>query len=60
LSIPTLIVWGAHDPFIPSRFGDAYGVALGAEEVVQVADAGHWPWLDRPDVIERIASFLDS
>ena len=23
-------------------------------------DAGHWPWLDRPDVIERVVDFLSA
>jgi pimeloyl-ACP methyl ester carboxylesterase len=59
LSIPSLVVWGARDPYISSRFGDAYAAELPASEVVHVDDAGHWPWLDRPDLIARIASFLD-
>ncbi|HEX5147300.1 MAG TPA: alpha/beta hydrolase, partial [Conexibacter sp.] len=60
LSIPALIAWGAHDPYIPARFGDLYAAELpGAGEVVHVGDAGHWPWLDRPDLIDRIATFLD-
>jgi pimeloyl-ACP methyl ester carboxylesterase len=60
LSIPALVVWGARDPYIPSRFGDLYAAELGeAADVVHVDGAGHWPWLDRPDVIDRIATFLD-
>lgn len=59
LSIPALVVWGAHDPYIPPRFGDLYAAAIGGAGVVHVGDAGHWPWLDRPDVIDRVATFLD-
>lgn len=59
LSIPALVGWGSRDPYIPSRFGDLYAAELGAGEVLHLDDAGHWPWLDRPDVIERIADFLD-
>jgi pimeloyl-ACP methyl ester carboxylesterase len=59
LGMPALVVWGALDPYLPSRFGDAYAETLPAAEVVHVGDAGHWPWLDRPDVIERIATFLE-
>lgn len=58
LSIPALVVWGALDPYIPPGFGDSYAAALGGE-VEHVADAGHWPWLDRPDLIERVATFLE-
>ena len=60
LVAPALVVWGARDPYIPSRFGDLYATKLGgAADVVHVDGAGHWPWLDRPDVIDRIATFLD-
>ena len=59
LELPALIVWGALDPYLPSRFGDQYAAELPMGEVVHVQDAGHWPWLDRPDLIDRIATFLD-
>ncbi len=52
-----LVVWGEHDPYIPPRFADAYGAVLDAE-VLHLPDAGHWPWHDRPDVIETVARFL--
>ena len=55
---PALVVWGAHDPYIPSCFADAYAARLPGARVEHVEDAGHWPWLDRPDVIERLATFL--
>lgn len=58
ISAPALVVWGAHDPYIPSRFGDAYAAVLGDGRVEHVKDAGHWPWLDRGDLVERIADFL--
>jgi pimeloyl-ACP methyl ester carboxylesterase len=57
LHVPSLVVWGMRDPYIPARFGKAYADVLGAE-LVELADAGHWAWLDRPDAIERIADFV--
>jgi pimeloyl-ACP methyl ester carboxylesterase len=58
---PALVVWGDRDPFIPPRFADAYAAALpGAEEVVHLEGAGHWPWLDRPEVVETVARFLSA
>jgi pimeloyl-ACP methyl ester carboxylesterase len=59
LSAPALVGWGARDPYIPPRFGDRYAAELPDAQVVHVDDAGHWPWLDRPDLIDRIARFLD-
>jgi pimeloyl-ACP methyl ester carboxylesterase len=26
--------------------------------VETVADAGHWPWVERPDVIDTVTAFL--
>ena len=52
-----LVVWGDDDPYLPVRFAHAYGKALGAE--VEVVDgAGHWPWIDRPELVERVCNFL--
>jgi hypothetical protein len=25
---------------------------------LEMVEAGHWPWLDRPELIERTASFV--
>jgi pimeloyl-ACP methyl ester carboxylesterase len=59
LAMPSLVVWGARDPYISSRFGEQYAAKLPDARVDVVEDAGHWPWLDRPDLIDRIATFLE-
>lgn len=58
LTMPSLVVWGEKDPYIPTRFGEEYAKALPNAELVTLPDAGHWWWLDRPDAIERVAEFL--
>jgi pimeloyl-ACP methyl ester carboxylesterase len=58
IGAPALVVWGMKDPYIPGRFAQEYADALGGAELVTLDDAGHWPWLDRPDVIDRVVSFL--
>ncbi len=58
LAMPSLVLWGMRDPYIPARFGRAYAEALGDATLVELADAGHWPWLDRPDALDTIAGFL--
>ena len=60
VSCPALVVWGDLDPYFAPDFAEAYADALGGEaEVWHLTDAGHWPWHDRTDVIDRIATFLD-
>jgi len=59
ITCPALVVWGDADPYIPTRFADDYAAALGGPaRTVHLPDAGHWPWLDRPDVIDTVAQFL--
>jgi pimeloyl-ACP methyl ester carboxylesterase len=58
LEMPALVVWGTRDPYIPTRFATEYARALPNSELVELEDAGHWWWLDRPDAIERVAEFL--
>jgi pimeloyl-ACP methyl ester carboxylesterase len=57
LGVPSLVVWGMRDPYIPARFGRAYAEVLGAK-LLELPDAGHWPWLDRPDAVERVTEFV--
>jgi pimeloyl-ACP methyl ester carboxylesterase len=58
LRVPSLVVWGLRDPYIPERFAREYADALGGAELLELADAGHWPWLDRPETIDRVVEFL--
>jgi pimeloyl-ACP methyl ester carboxylesterase len=57
LDVPALVLWGDEDPYIPAKFADAYGRALPGARVEHVAEAGHWPWIDRPELIGRIVEF---
>jgi pimeloyl-ACP methyl ester carboxylesterase len=60
LQMPALVLWGLRDPYISGRFGRAYADALQQAELVELSDAGHWPWLDRPDAIDRVVEFLSA
>ena len=59
LTSPTLVLWGDFDPWFSPRFADAYGARLSNATVEHISDAGHWPWLDQPRVVDRVATFLD-
>ena len=56
---PALILWGERDPWYPPALADAYAARLPGAQVERLSDAGHWPWLDRDDFIERVATFLE-
>jgi pimeloyl-ACP methyl ester carboxylesterase len=59
LRCPALVLWGDRDPYLPARFADAYGQALGGETTVEVVEGtGHWMWLDKPELVERVCGFL--
>lgn len=60
LTCPTLIVWPDRDRYIGEEFGTAYAEALPDAELLEVPGAGHWPWRERPELIDRIVSFLES
>lgn len=58
---PALVVWSTDDPYIPARFGADYAAALGGETTLEVVEgAGHWMWLERPEVIDRVTSFVSA
>ncbi len=59
IAAPALVLQGERDRYIPSRFADGLAAALGDGRVEHVPGAGHWPWLDRPELIGRVADFLD-
>lgn len=54
-----LVVWAQKDPYISAHFGREYARRLGGAELVELPDAGHWPWIERPDLIQRVTAFLD-
>jgi len=58
LSCPTLVVWGEQDPYLPASLPGAYAAAIPGAQQLRLTDAGHWPWLDRPDLVETVAAFL--
>lgn len=58
IGAPALVLHGAGDRYIPARFADGLAAALGDGIVEHVAGAGHWPWLDRPELVDRVAAFL--
>jgi pimeloyl-ACP methyl ester carboxylesterase len=59
IDAPALVVWGERDPWLPASFADAYAAKLPHATAERVAGAGHWPWLDQPALVDRIAAFVE-
>jgi pimeloyl-ACP methyl ester carboxylesterase len=57
-AVPALLIWGEDDPWFAVEHADAYRALIPGAQLERVPGAGHWPWLDRPELIERIAEFL--
>jgi pimeloyl-ACP methyl ester carboxylesterase len=58
LTCPALVLWGDRDPYLPARFAEAFAQTLSNAELEIVSGAGHWPWIDHPAAIDRIAGFV--
>jgi pimeloyl-ACP methyl ester carboxylesterase len=59
LDVPALVVWGERDPYIATSFAEAFAATLPRAELHVSPGAGHWPWLQEPAVVDRVAAFLD-
>jgi pimeloyl-ACP methyl ester carboxylesterase len=59
LDLPALIIWGAHDPYIPVEFAERQLQVFPHAEVKILPDSGHWPFADDPDsVAQAVLPFL--
>ncbi len=58
ITAPALVLWGDSDPWLPAELGARYAAELPDATHEEVAGAGHWAWIDRPDVVERMVAFL--
>jgi pimeloyl-ACP methyl ester carboxylesterase len=55
---PALILWSTDDPYLPDGFAQRHADALGGHATVELVEGGHWPWHDRPALVERAGEFL--
>ena len=58
LDCPARVIWGKRDPYIGTDWGGAYATALPQARYVELADAGHWPWIDEPELVGSLCEFF--
>jgi pimeloyl-ACP methyl ester carboxylesterase len=54
LDRPALVVWGAHDRFLPVEQAELQKESFPSAEVVVFEDSGHWPYLDNPERAAKV------
>ena len=54
LDRPALVVWGAHDPYLPVAMAARQREVFPSAELAVLQDSGHWPFADNPDAVGRL------
>jgi pimeloyl-ACP methyl ester carboxylesterase len=52
--LPTLVIWGAGDSYLPVSLAERQREAFPAAEVHILPHSGHWPFADAPAETERL------
>jgi pimeloyl-ACP methyl ester carboxylesterase len=58
IECPSLVLWADRDLYFPVKFGHAYAAAFPNSTLEIARGAGHWPWIDQPQLIDRILEFV--
>ena len=58
LDAPALLLWAQVDRYVGRVYGRRLAERLPNATLEEVGGAGHWSWLDRPELIDRTIQFL--
>ncbi len=59
VNVPTLIIWGEQDYFVPSQHGQAYQEGIDDAALVVLPQCGHLPHLEQPEAcLDAILDYL--
>lgn len=60
-AVPTLIVWGSHDPIIPVSHAHAAHAAIASSRLEVFEGVGHFPHVEAPErFVSVVQEFLDA
>ncbi len=54
LERPALVIWGAHDPYIPVAMAERQREAFPSAEIAILDGSGHWPFADDPEAVGHV------
>jgi pimeloyl-ACP methyl ester carboxylesterase len=55
---PTLVIWGAADPYLPVRYAHQQQESFPGAEVVVLPESGHFPFADDPQGVAQAQALL--
>jgi pimeloyl-ACP methyl ester carboxylesterase len=58
LDAPALLLWADRDRYIGRKYGPKWAALFPNATLEVVENAGHWSWIDRPELIDRTVEFL--
>jgi pimeloyl-ACP methyl ester carboxylesterase len=59
LNPPTLVVWGAADPYLPVRLAEEQKETFPRARIVMLPESGHFPFADDPEAVaQAVIPFL--
>ncbi len=59
LGVPTLVIWGAADPYLPVHYAERQREFFPNAQIVILERSGHWPFADDPEgVADALLPFL--
>jgi pimeloyl-ACP methyl ester carboxylesterase len=59
ITAPALVVHGEEDRYLQIEFAQAQADRLGGDARVElIPGAGHWPWIDKPEVVDLVTGFV--
>lgn len=53
-NLPALVIWGAHDSYLPPAFAERQREAFPSASIHVLPDSGHWPFIDDPPAVSRL------
>jgi len=56
ISIPTLVIWGSHDPVITSRYAKTFVTSIKDCQFVEMDGCGHTPFTEEPERFSKIVT----
>lgn len=61
ISVPTLIIWGEHDPVIPIKYADDFVASIQDCRFYMMDNSGHTPYVDDPKrFAQLVLDFLET